>query len=152
MMAFYMSSPRFLKPPVQTSKVESLFVQSLPTDTHALILSITDSNSVYTIKRVTIDGMDFVAGMFVCTGVCAALPEFKEIKNILLIGSDIFFVLKAFDSWYVEHLRSYELVVNERKGHTVKPLYQLTDQTPLLAYKVSSKLILTPKHFIPVSD
>ena len=34
MMAFYMSSPRFLKPPIQISKVESVFVESLPADTH----------------------------------------------------------------------------------------------------------------------
>lgn len=152
MMAFYLSSPRFFKPPVQTSKVESIFVESLPTDTHALILSITDSRSVYATKQATIDGTLFVIGMFVCTGVHAALPEFKEIKNILLIGSDIFFVLKDFETWYVEHLRSYELTVNERKGHTVKPVYQLTDKMPLLAYKVSSKLILTAKHFIPIAE
>ena len=81
MMAFYMSSPRFLKPPIQISKVESVFVESLPADTHTLILSITDSKSVFATKRVTIDGTLFVVGMFVCTGIRAALPEFKEIKT-----------------------------------------------------------------------
>ena len=117
-------------------------------------MSITDSKSVqvYATKRVTIDGTLFVVGMFVCTGIRAALPEFKEIKHILLISSEIFFVLKDFEAWYVDHLRSYELAVDERAGHTVKSVYQLTDQTPLLAYKVSSKLILTTKHFIPVPE
>lgn len=60
----------------------NVFVESLPTDTHAFILSITDSRSVYATKQATIDGTLFVVGMFVCTGVHAALPEFKEIKNI----------------------------------------------------------------------
>lgn len=152
MMAFYLSSPRFFKPPVQTSKVESVYVESLPTDTHALISSITDSSSVYGTKQVTIEGTTFVAGMFVCTGTHAALPVFKEIRNILLIRNDIFFVLKDYETWYVEHLRSYELTDHKSKGHTVKSVCQLTDRMPLFAYRVSSKLILTTKHFIPVSE
>lgn len=106
MMAFYLSSPRFFKPPVQTSKVESVFIDSLPSDTHTLISSITDSSSVFDTKKVTIEGITYVAGMFVCTGAHAALPEFKEIRNILLIRNDIFFLLKDYETFYVEHLRS----------------------------------------------
>ena len=68
MMAFYLSSPRFFKPSVQTSKVESVYVDSLPVDTHMLISSMTDSSSVYRTKQVTIEGTTFVTGMFVCTG------------------------------------------------------------------------------------
>ncbi|KAK0148422.1 hypothetical protein N1851_011247 [Merluccius polli] len=94
MMAFYLSSPRFFKPSVQTSKVESVYVDSLPVDTHVLISSMTDSSSVYRTKQVTIEGTTFVTGMFVCTETHAALPEFKEIRNIFLIQNDIFFLLK----------------------------------------------------------
>ncbi|KAK0142283.1 hypothetical protein N1851_020018 [Merluccius polli] len=115
MMAFNLSSPRFFKPPVQTLKVESVYVESLPTDTHALISSITDSSSLYGTKQVTIEGTTFVAGMFVCTGAHAALPQFKEIRNILLIRNDSF-LLKDFETWYIEHLRSYELT--DHKSHT----------------------------------
>lgn len=152
MMAFYLSSPRFFKPPVQTSKVESLFVESLPTDTHALISGITGSSTVYGTKKAILQGTVFVVGMFVCTGSYAALPVFKEIKNILLIQSDVFFLLKDYETWYVEHLRSYELTAHTSKSHTVKSLSQLTDQMPLIAYKVSSRLFLTSKHFIPVTE
>lgn len=152
MMAFYLSSPRFFKPPVQTSKVESVFVESLPTDTHALISRITDSSTVYGTKQAAIQGTVFAVGMFVCTGSYAALPLFREIRNILLIGSDVFFLLKDYETWYVEHLRSYELTDHISKSHTLKSLSQLTDQMPLIAYKISSKLILSSKHFIPVSE
>lgn len=133
MRAFYLSSPHFFKPPVQTSKVESVFVESLPTDTHALISRITDSSTVYGTKQATIQGTVFAVGMFVCTGLYAALPVFKEIRNILLIGSDVFFLLKDYETWYVEHLRSYELTNHISKSHTVKSLSQLTDQMPLIA-------------------
>lgn len=109
MMAFYLSSPHFFKPPVQTSKVESIFFESLPTGTHAFISGITDSNTVYGTKQAIIQGTVFVVGMFVCTGSYAALLVFKESKNILLIKSDVFFVLKDYETWYVEHLQSCEL-------------------------------------------
>lgn len=152
MMAFYLSSPRFFKPPVQTSKVESVFVESLPTDTHALISSLTDSSIVYGTKKAILQGTEFVVGMFVCTGSYAALPVFKEIKNILLIQSDIIFLLKDYETCYDEHLRSYELTDHTRKSHTVRSLSQLTDQTPLIAYKVSGRLFLSCKYFIPVTE
>lgn len=105
---------------------------------------------MYTTKQVTVDGTSFAAGMFVCAGVYAALPEFKEISSILLINNDIFFLLKDYETWYIEHLRSYELTRHESMSYTVKALRQLTYEIPLFAYKVSSKLILTTKHFISV--
>jgi hypothetical protein len=152
MMAFYLSSPRFFKPSVQTSKVESVYVDSLPVDTHVLISSMTDSSSVYRTKQVTIEGTTFVTGMFVCTGTHAALPEFKEIRSIFLIQNDIFFLLKDYDTEYTEHLRSYHLKDHTSKGHTVKSLFQLADQMPQFAYKVYGKLFITTKHFITVTE
>ena len=152
MMAFYLSSQRFFKPPVQTSNMESVFIETLPIDTHPVVSSITDSTSVYGTKQATIQGTTFVVGMFVCTGTHAALPEFKEIRNILLIGSEIFFLLKDYETWYLEHLRSYELTEHTSKSHSVKSLSQLTDQMPQIAYKVSGRLVLTTKHFISVSE
>lgn len=93
-----------------------------------------------------------MVGMFVCTGTHAAMPKFNEIRNILLIGNDIFFLLKDYETSYIEHLRSYELRDHKSKGYTVKSVSQLTDQMPQFAYRVSSKLVLTTKHFIPVTD
>lgn len=93
-----------------------------------------------------------MTGMFVCTGTHAALPEFKEIRNIFLIQSDIFFLLKDYESGHTEHLRSYHLNDHTNKGHTVKSVLQLTDQMPLFAYKVSGKLILITKHFLAVTE
>lgn len=129
--------------------MKSVFVESLPTDTHALMSSITDRSNVYGTKQETIQDTAFVVGLFVCTGSSAVLPVNKEIGNILLIESDVFFILKDYETWYIEHLRSYQLIENISKSHTVKALSQLTDQIPLIAYKVSSKLILSSKHFIP---
>lgn len=152
MMAFYLSSSKFFKQPVQTSKMESLYISSLPADTQSLISSIADNPTVYGTKKVTIDGTNFEIGMFVCTGAYAALPEFKEIRNILLVRNGIYFLLKDYETFYVEHLRSYEVVEHQLKGHSVKSFSQLSDYIPHFAYKIGNELILTTKHFILVSD
>lgn len=132
--------------------MESVFIESLPIETHSMVSSITDSSSVYGTKQATIQGTTFVVGMFVCSGTHAALPEFKEIRNILLVGNDIYFLLKDDETCYVEHLRSYELTDHKSKSHSLKSLSQLTDQMPQIAYKVSGRLILTVKNFISVSE
>ena len=147
MMAFYLSSQRFFKPPVQTSNVESVFIESLPIDTHPVPSSITDGSSVYGTKQATIQGTTFVVGMFVCSGSHAALPKFEEIRNI----SETF-LLKDYETWYVQHLRLYELTDDKSQSHSVKSLSQLTDQMPHIAYKVSGRLILITKHFVPVTE
>ncbi|CAI5678290.1 unnamed protein product [Oreochromis niloticus] len=154
MMPFYLSSSKFFKPPVQTSKMESLYISSLPADTQSFISGIADSDTIYATKKVTINGTNFAIGMFVCTGAYAALPEFKEILNVLLIRNNIYFLLKDYDTYYVEHLRSYEVAENQQRGlrHSVKSLCQLSDHMPHFAYKIANELILTTNHFIPVSD
>lgn len=46
----------------------------------------------------------------------------------------------------------HELEHHKKKCHTVKSVCDLQDQMPLIAYKVSGSLIVTPKHFIPLSE
>lgn len=75
-MAFYLPSSKFFKPPVQTSKMESFCISSLPADTQSFISGIADSDTINATKKVTINGTNFAIGMFVCTGAYAALPEF----------------------------------------------------------------------------
>lgn len=77
-------------------------------------------------NRHKFEDINFVVGMFVCTGVYAALPELKEIRNILLNGNEIF-LMKNYEIWYIEHLRSYQLTDNENKGHTLKSVCQIID-------------------------
>ena len=118
--------------------METLYISSLPADAQSFISGIADSDTVHGTKQVTIDGTNFVTGMFVCTGAYAALPEFKEIRNILLIRNNIYFFLKDYDTWYVEHLRSYEVVEHQPKGLSIISLCHLSDHTPHLAYKTAN--------------
>ncbi|KAL2078046.1 hypothetical protein ACEWY4_025731 [Coilia grayii] len=152
MMTYYLSSSRFFKPPVEMSQVKSVFIDTLPSEVQASVSKFTEDSTVLSTNQVNIDGTSFVVGMFVCTGVQNSLPEFKEIINILLLANRITLLLKDYNVWYVEHLRSFELTVNGGNGHVVCCVRQLKDHTPLYAYRVSDRLILTPKHFIPMAS
>lgn len=80
-----MSSAQYFRLQVQSSKVKSVFVESVPTGIHPLISSNTDCGTVNGTKQVTFEGIRFVVGMFVPTEEYIAFLEFKEIRNILLI-------------------------------------------------------------------
>lgn len=67
--------------------------------------------------------------MYVCFGVKNALNEFKEIRHILMHGSEIAIIVKAYEAWYVEHLHSFELTFHKGKGHSIYYVHQLKDHT-----------------------
>lgn len=73
-MAYYLSSPAFLKPEIKTTNMKSVLVATLPEDAQAFISSITDSNTIYSADQVIIDGTLFRQGMFVCTGLHGEFP------------------------------------------------------------------------------
>jgi len=54
-----------------------------------------------------------------------------------------------YDSWYVEHLRSYELSTADT-SLSIHLYSGLNDTGPLSAYKIDCSLLLTPKRFIQV--
>jgi len=99
-----------------------------------------------------IDGTLFRPGMFVCTGLHGGLPQFNEIWHTLLFNDSVYFVLKIFESNYVEHLRSYELVGDCGGNVFVRSPNELHDSIPLTAYRVKGQKILTTKRFISLLD
>jgi len=90
--------------------------------------------------------------MFVCTGLHGGLPQFNEIWHTLLFNDSVYFVLKIFESNYVEHLRSYELVGDCGGKVFVRSPNELHDSIPLTAYRVKGQKILTTKRFISLLD
>ncbi|KAF3833356.1 hypothetical protein F7725_027021 [Dissostichus mawsoni] len=56
-----------------------------------------------------------------------------------------------YDSWYVEHIRSYELLAT-RTSLSIHLQSDLNDTVPLSAYKIGGSLLLTPKRFLQVKQ
>ena len=47
--------------------------------------------------------------MILLAGQCSGLP-FHKIVTVLVNSQDVTLISKILSSWYIEHLRSYELV------------------------------------------
>lgn len=145
MVAYYLSAPSFFKPHQQTSNVTSILVSILPEVAKEHIEQKTDSNVIYSTSKITVDGTDYGVGMFVSVGQEVGLPQFSKIEQILLVNNDVTFICQEHKSHYIEHLRSYELSPGNLTVHSI---LELNDSSPLFAYNVEGKLLLTPKRFI----
>lgn len=77
------------------------------------------------------------------------LPDFVEISQIGIVGSDLNFIVKLFNSWYYEHFRGFVL---EHSGRvTLLHIQHLSDTYHLAAYCVGGKCMVSLKrHTFPV--
>ncbi|XP_059195156.1 uncharacterized protein LOC131976241 [Centropristis striata] len=151
MMAYHLHAPSFFRPKTQTARVESVLVSALPEVAQAHIRGQTTSDTVYHTANVTIDGTDYTNGMFVSVGVSGGLSKFCKLAQIYLVNNNVSFLCCDFDSWYVEHLRSYELSATQT-SLSIHLQSEFNDTVPLSAYKVDGVLLLTPKRFIQVKQ
>ncbi|TKS90290.1 hypothetical protein D9C73_024421 [Collichthys lucidus] len=126
----------------QTSHVSSVLVSGLPDVAKAYVEQMTDSSMIYSTSVVSVDETDYGVEMFVTVGQEGGLPQFSEIEQILLVDNQIVFLCKRHTSYYIEHLRSYELSPGNLTVHLLK---ELNDTLPLSAYRADGKLLLTPK-------
>lgn len=148
LLAYYIDSPSFLKPPVQTDKMMgtlmSTFLQNIQEflrDKYAV------QNTVLAASSVSIDGIKYNPDMVVSVGTCSCLPDFRQIFKILVINSDVLFVCKDLTCWYIEHLRSFELCSHVLSLSITKPS-DLNDPFPLPAYTLRGRTYVTLKHYI----
>ncbi|KAF7641019.1 hypothetical protein LDENG_00299320, partial [Lucifuga dentata] len=148
MVAYHLSAPLVFKPHQQISNVSSMMTSVLPEKiAKQYIEQNTDSNIIYSTSAVVIDGTDYDVGMFVSVGQEGGLPQFSKIEQILLVNNNVVFLCREHKSWYIEHLRCYELVPGNLAVHTIS---ELNDNPPISAYNLEGRLLLTPKRFILV--
>lgn len=145
MLAYYLSAPTFFKPHQQTASVSSVLVSQLPDVAKQHIQQKTDADSIYTTTKISIDGTQYGVGMFVSVGQEGGLPQFSQVENILLVNNNVTFLCNDHTSFYIEHLRSFELLPGNIAVHSIM---ELNDSVPLNAYSVHGKLLLTPKRFV----
>lgn len=146
MMAYYLHADA-LKPALCVSKVTSIqlallhveiqesFKEAYPTQTTVELTNV-----------VSFHGTKYAVGMILPYGSTGGLPDFVEISQIVIVGSDLNFIVKLLNSWYYEHFRGFVL---EHTGKiTLLQIKQLSDTYPLAAYCVGGKRMVTLKRHI----
>lgn len=91
MMAYHLASPSFFKPNTQATRVDSVLVSSLPEVAQPHIREHTTTDTIFKASKVTIDGTDYVCGMFLCVGASGGLSQFSKIEQILLCNNNVSF-------------------------------------------------------------
>lgn len=148
MMAYHLNAPFFFKPHIQVSSVTTVQVTTLPQVARDFIETKTDRQN--STSKVSIDGTEYANVMFVSAGQAGGLPKFSRIENILLVNNSASFLCRNYESWYREHLRSFELTSLDI--FSVHQLPELNDTVSLTAYNVGGHLLLTQKISILIRD
>ncbi len=95
-----------------------------------------------------VHGVKYSSTMILSVGHCSGLPEFRQTIHIVIVNTEILLVCKLLTSWYIEHLRGYELCFSGGGSLTVTQLSELNDLIPLSSYRVKGNVYVTLKHFI----
>lgn len=149
MQAYVQESFNLFKPVLQVSKVKTIRAASLEPNLKAAIeRKLGCLNTLSFATTVTVHGTTYTKGLIVSVGSCSGLPEFSMIQNILITNGEVLLILKSLASWYIEHLRAFDVVGSAYGELHVKLLKELNDFYPLTGYRVGARLLVCLKRFI----
>lgn len=109
-----------------------------------------DISQVHLAKNVTTKGINYRNGMVVACGSTAGMPEFAEILQMCIMRDELSFIVLPFCAWHRDHFRAFELTLSPGRAVALIQLEELTDCSPLVAYTVGSKRMITLKRHIIV--
>lgn len=93
-------------------------------------------------------GTRYAVLMILPHGSTGGLPDFVEISQIAIIGSDPNFIVKLLNSCYYDHFRGFVL---EHSGKvTLLHIHQLGDTYPLAAYCVGGNGQFKMTHYCSI--
>ena len=148
MVACHLDAASFFKPELQVHSVKSALLSSFPGNIQDFVQQRYGAHkTVLLAASIIVDGIKYVAGMVVSVGSCAGLPEFRQIKQLLIINTDAVFICRPMIAWYHEHFRAYELTQGS-VGLTAILMADFNDVLPLSAYKLRGKWFVSPKRYI----
>ncbi|KAK0145607.1 hypothetical protein N1851_015505 [Merluccius polli] len=100
----------------------------------------------YIANSVNCSGTTNTAGMVVCHGSTAGLPDFAEVLQIMVVHNKPVYVIRLKIAWYNQHLRSFEL--ENTSNEQVIEQKDLPDFYPLATYTLAGRHLVTLKQHI----
>lgn len=99
-------------------------------------------------KDICLHGTQYAKDMVISAGYCSGQPEFFKIESIMLCFAKVSFISKRLSAWYIEHLRSYELVANNYADMIVLDTDYLNDYHTSIAYSFGEKVFMTQRSYL----
>ncbi len=133
--------PSVFKPNLEVGHLTALPTESLDQGLKVAIQTKhRGTDSVCLATKVFINGTEFAEGMFISKGHTGCLPDFSKIVKILVIFNKAEFIVQPYSSWYLENLRSYELVKNQASELQLVETQEMNGHHPLSGYTVGGRL------------
>lgn len=141
---------RLSKPPLEVADVSTLPLDVINEDiAQAVKQKYPHMDTVDLTKHVSYSGFNYRIGMVVAHGSLAGLPEFSEIVHMIVLQETLIFIVKKLDAWYLEHYRSYALVMSTTTTQLrLVGAHELTDPYPLVHYMVGERRLISLKRYI----
>ncbi|XP_036973983.1 uncharacterized protein LOC119030471 [Acanthopagrus latus] len=151
MIAYHTPDCNNQRPPLSVSQTTQVAVNVLKDSIkESFARKFPGEEFVNITNKATISGTVYNVGMMVPFGSTGGLPDFGEIKQIIIVQETPVFVLKLLSGWYNEHLRTFKV---EPTGETeILKHSELKETYPLAAYNTSDGLMVSLKHFICTSE
>lgn len=141
MIAYHLHGSKSFQP-LQVAKLSTVDLTVLREDIKKAVESKFPGESfVHMENTVCHSGTSYSTGMIMAHGSAGGLPDFVELIQLVVINGKVGFIVKCFNSWYIEHLRNYELE-NTTSVKLIEPS-ELFDIFPMAAYSV---VMLSPTH------
>ena len=123
MLAYHLHGNKIVQSSLQVTKLSTVNLSVLREDLKkALETKLPGESFVQLANTACYSGTSYSTGMILAYGSTGGLPDFAELIQIVVIKGQVSFIVKCFNSWYIEHLRSYEL---ENSVKVLKSLSQV---------------------------
>ena len=150
MIANHLHDSNAVKPSFLVTKTTEVSLDVLKDDIKdALKCRFPGVTRVHIANSVNCSGTTYAAGMVVCHGCTAGLPDFAEVLQVIIVNNKPGFVIRLKMAWYNEHLRSFEL--ENTRNEKVIEQKDLPDFYPLATYTLAGRHLVTLKHHICLS-
>lgn len=150
MIAHHLLCPDNENLPLDVSKISEVPIDVLNDDVvNMMSQKYPEITTVNIAQSATVNGIKYKKGMIVVHGSCGSLPEFSEIIQLCIIKDDLSLIIKKLTSWYRDHYRAFEL--HPTRQFIVVGLKELSDQYPLVDYRVGTLRMVTLKRFVHVT-
>ena len=150
MLAYYLEMPSIFKPETETAKVTDVCLEFLDGGVRLAILNrFSDVDTVGLTPSIFLNGTQYSKGMILSVGSTSGLPDFGRILEIcIVLAGHVCFFIERFTTFYVEHLRSYHLVIKSPAECLLVKPEDLNDYMPLVSYFIQGRLLATPRTFL----
>lgn len=149
MLSYYLEMPTLFKPNIETGRATVVSVCILDAAIRdAIWKKFKGLDSVSLTSIAYLKGTKYSKGMVLSVGQTCGLPDFGRVLEICVVDSCISFIMELFTVTFLEHLRCYQLIRRDPAATVVVDPDDFNDYTPLAAYVVDGKLLVTTRTFM----